>query len=103
MRQRRDELKNDAGKDNQTLTFLDGRNVEPRESILCWRYFEEIFLESLKDGVFNSRRMIDGLYLWCIELYSNIERKLSIRRREIVGASGCVTNEIRFLLILDRK
>lgn len=38
-------------------------------------------------------------YLWCVELYSSIERKLSICRRKIVGASGRVANEIRILLI----
>lgn len=51
---------------------------------------------------FHSIRMIDNLYLWRIELYSSIEGKLSICRRKVVGASGCVANEIRILLILDR-
>jgi hypothetical protein len=48
---------------------------------------------------FQSIRMIP--YFWCIELYSDIERKFSIRRSEIVRTSCCVTNEIRILLILD--
>jgi hypothetical protein len=51
--------------------------------------------------VFHPIRMIDNVYLWRIELYSSIERKLSICRRKIVGASGCVANEIRILLIFD--
>jgi len=41
-------------------------------------------------------------YFWCIELYSDVERKLSIGRRKIVGASGCVANEIRIGFILER-
>ena len=41
-------------------------------------------------------------YFWCIELYSDIERKLSIGRRKIVGASGCVANKIRIVFILEK-
>ena len=41
-------------------------------------------------------------YLWCIELYPDIERKLSIGRRKIVGASGCVADEIRIIFILKK-
>jgi hypothetical protein len=41
-------------------------------------------------------------YFWCIELYSDVERKLSIGRRKIVGASGCVANEIRIVFILEK-
>jgi hypothetical protein len=40
-------------------------------------------------------------YFWCIELYSDVERKLSIGGRKIVGASGCITNEIRNAFILE--
>ena len=40
-------------------------------------------------------------YFWCIELYSDVERKLSIGGRKIVGASGCITNEIRNAFISE--
>lgn len=43
-----------------------------------------------------------GPYFWGVKLNSNVERKLSIGRRKIVGASCCIANIIRCALILGQ-
>lgn len=72
--------------------------MESWESVWRRRDFEEIFLKSFEISLRFIRMMP---YFWCIELYSDVERKLSIGGRKIVGASGCITNEIRIGFILE--